>query len=130
MPVYQLVETFIKEEEINEYKTNKDLLTLNVSDAGMQMKFQNIDYGTKTKKLLKKLPNEQRKETVTVLRDCYINMAADLQKYIPFDVSFLRYLEYLDPASHKKAMSVARIGKLAQLLSQVITEQDVTLAQD
>ena len=35
MPVYQLVETFIKEEEINEYKTNKDLLTLNVSDAGM-----------------------------------------------------------------------------------------------
>ena len=58
MPVYQLVETFIKEEEISEYKTNKDLLTLNVSDAGTQMKFQNIDYGTKTKKLLKKLTNE------------------------------------------------------------------------
>ena len=48
----------MKEEEISEYKTNKDLLTLNVSDAGTQMKFQNIDYGTKTKKLLKKLPNE------------------------------------------------------------------------
>ena len=57
-------------------------------------------------------------------------MTADLQKYIPFDVSLLMYLEYLDPASLKKAISVARIGKLAQLLSQVITEQDGTLAQD
>ena len=90
------------------------------------MKFQNIDYGTKTKKL----PNEKRKETVTLLGDCYINMAADLQKYVPFDVSLLMYLKYLDPLSRKKAISVARIGKLARLLSQVITEQDVTLAQD
>ena len=57
-------------------------------------------------------------------------MTADLQKYIPFDVSLLMYLEYLNPASLKKAISVARIGKLAQLLSQVITERDVTLAQD
>ena len=121
-----MVERFIKEEEINEYKTNKGLLTLNASDADVLMKFQNIDYGTKTKKL----PNEKRKETVTLLGDCYINMAADLQKYVPFDVSLLICLKYLDPLSHKKAISVARIGKLARLLSQVITEQDVTLAQD
>ena len=36
---YPLVGQLIKE----------DLLTLNVSDAGMQMKLENIDYGTKTK---------------------------------------------------------------------------------
>ena len=57
-------------------------------------------------------------------------MAADLQKSLPLDVSLLMYLECLDPARHKKAISVARISKLAQLLSQVITEQEVTLAQD
>ena len=57
-------------------------------------------------------------------------MAADLQKSLPLDVSLLMYLECLDPARHKKAISVARISKLGQLLSQVITEQEVTLAQD
>ena len=36
--LYQLVGQFIKEDEINECKTNKDLQTLNVSDVGMQMK--------------------------------------------------------------------------------------------
>ena len=43
---------FIKKEETNECKTNKDLLTLRVSDAGMQIKLENINYGSKTKKLL------------------------------------------------------------------------------
>ena len=51
---YQLVGQFIKEDEINECKTNKDLLFLNVSDAGTQMKLENIDYGIRSKKLLKK----------------------------------------------------------------------------
>ena len=48
--LYQLVGWFIKENEINECKSNKDLLTLNVADAGTQKKLENIDYGTKTKK--------------------------------------------------------------------------------
>lgn len=43
----------------DEYKTNKDLLPLNVSEAGTQMKLENLDYGTKTKKLLKKLPKRK-----------------------------------------------------------------------
>ena len=51
---YQLVGQFIKEDETNECKTNKDLLFLNVSDAGMQMKLENINYGIRSKKLLKK----------------------------------------------------------------------------
>ena len=52
MLLYQLLRQFIKKEETNECKTNKDLLTLLVSDAGMQMKLENINYGSKTKKLL------------------------------------------------------------------------------
>ena len=47
----QLVGRFIREDEINECKTNKDLHILDVSgaDGGMQMKLEKIDYGTKTK---------------------------------------------------------------------------------
>ena len=75
--LYQLVGRFIKEDEINECKTNEDLLTLNVSDVGTQMKLENIDYGTKTKKLLKKLPEGKRKETTTAMRGSYANMATD-----------------------------------------------------
>ena len=67
--LYQLVGRFIKEDEINECKTNKDLLTLNVSNAGMQMKLENNNYETKTKRLLKNLPEGMRKETMTVMRD-------------------------------------------------------------
>ena len=67
--LYQLVGRFIKEDEVNECKTNKDLLTLNVSDAGMQMKLENNNYETKTKRLLKNLPEGMRKETMTVMRD-------------------------------------------------------------
>ena len=41
--LYQMVERCIKEDQINECKTSKDLLTLNVSDAGTQMKLKNIE---------------------------------------------------------------------------------------
>ena len=44
---YQFVGQFIKEDEMSECKTNKGQQTLNVSDVGMQMKLENIDYGTK-----------------------------------------------------------------------------------
>ena len=60
--------------------------------------------------------------TVTAMRDSYVNMAADLQKSLPLDVSPLMYLKCLYPANCKKTISVARIGKLGQLLSLVITE--------
>ena len=76
--LYQLVGQCIREDEINECKTNKDLLTLNVSDVGTQMKLENIDYGTNTKELLKKLPEGKRKETITTVRDSFVNMATDL----------------------------------------------------
>ena len=82
------------------------------------------------KKLFKKFPEGKRKETMTAVKDSYVNMATDLQKYLPLDVSLLMYLKCLDPANCKKAISVARIGKLGQLLSHVITEQEVTLVQD
>lgn len=58
MLLYQLVEWSIKE-EINACKTTKDLLTLNVSDARTLMKFQNINYGTKTKGLPKNYCREK-----------------------------------------------------------------------
>ena len=128
--LYQLVGRFIKEDDINECKPNKDLLTLNVSDAGTQIRLENNDYGTKTKKLLKKLPDGKRKETMTARRDSSVNMATDLRKSLPLDVLLLMYLKCLDPANCKKAISVARIGKLGQLLSHVITEREVTLVQD
>ena len=75
--------------EINECKANRNLLTLNVSDEAMQMKLENINYGSKAKKLHKKLPEGKRKDTLTEINDSYINMAADLQKFLPLDVSLL-----------------------------------------
>ena len=57
-------------------------------------------------------------------------MATDLQKSLPLDVSLLMYLKCLDTANCKKAISVVSIGKIAQLLSHVITEREVTLVQD
>lgn len=42
VPLYQLLEQFMKEDKIKECKTNKDLLTLNVSDAGMQIKLETL----------------------------------------------------------------------------------------
>ena len=81
----------------------------------------------KTKELLEKLLEGKRKET---MRDSYVNMATDLQKPHPLDGSLLMYLKCQDPANCKKAISVARIRKLGQLLSHVITEQEVTLVQD
>ena len=128
--IYQLVGRFIKEDEINECKTNKDLLTLNVSDAGTQMKLENIHYGTKTKKLLKKLLEGKRKETMAAMRDSYVNMETDLQKSLPLDASLLMHLKCPDPANCKKAISIVRIGKVGQLLSHVITEREVTSVQD
>ena len=65
---------------------------------------------------------------MTTMRDSYIDMASDLQKSIPLDVSLLIYLKYLDLVNWKKEISVVRIGKLAQLLPHVITEQEVTAA--
>ena len=109
------------------WKTNKDLLTLNVSDAVTQMKLENIDYGTKTKKLHKKLLEGKRKEIIAAIRDSYVNMATDLQKCFSLDASLLMYLKCLDPANCRKTISVARIGHLGQLLPHVITEQEVTL---
>ena len=44
--LYQLVRQFMKEDEINECKTNKDLRTCT------QIKLENIDYGTTTKKTI------------------------------------------------------------------------------
>ena len=58
---------------------------------------------------------------MTAIRGSYTNMATDL------DVSLLMYLKYLDPTNHKKEISVVRIGKLAQLLSHVITEQEIRI---
>ena len=52
MLLYHLLRQFIKKEETNECKTNKDLSTLLVSDTGMKMKLENINYGSKSKKLL------------------------------------------------------------------------------
>ena len=37
------------------------------------------------------------------------------------------YLDYLDPTNHQKEVSVVRIGKLAQVLTHVITEGEVTI---
>ena len=54
------------------------------------MKLEKIDYGTKTKNLIKKLPEGNRKETMTAMRVSYVNMVADLQKSLPLDVSLLR----------------------------------------
>ena len=51
MLLYHLLR-LIKKEETNECKTNKDLSTLLVSDTGMKMKLENINYGSKSKKLL------------------------------------------------------------------------------
>ena len=50
-----------KKRKKNEWKTNKDLLTLSVLDAGIQIKLENINYGSKTKKDLKKLWEGKRK---------------------------------------------------------------------
>ena len=58
---------------------------------------------------------------MTAIRGSYTNMTTDL------DVSLLMYLKYLDPTNHKKEISVVRIGKLAQLLSHVITEQEIRI---
>ena len=80
---------FTKEEETNECKTNTDLLTLSVSDAGMQMKPENINYGSKTKKILKTLPEGKKKQIMAAIRDCYMNTATDFQKSLPLDVSLL-----------------------------------------
>ena len=49
---------FTKEDQANECKANKDRLVLNVSDAGTQMELEEIDYGTKTKNLLKNYQRE------------------------------------------------------------------------
>ena len=91
------------------------------------MKLENIDYGTKTKKLHKKLLEGKRKEIMAAIRDFYVNMATDLQKCFYLDASLLMYLKCLDPANCRKTISVARIGHLGQLLPHVITEQEVTL---
>ena len=123
---YQLVGRFIKEEGTNKCKSNKDLLTLNVLDVDLQVKLENINYGCKTKKLCKKLPERKRKE----VKDSYINMAIDLQKYLPLDISLLMYQKCLDPANRKMRIPVVRIGKLAQLLSHAITDREVVLVQD
>ena len=123
---YQLVGRFIKQEGTNKCKSNKDLLTLNILDAGLQVKLENINYGCKTKKLCKKLPERKRKE----VKDSYINMAIDLQKYLPLDISLLMYQKCLDPANRKMRIPVVRIGKLAQLLSHAITDREVVLVQD
>ena len=123
---YQLVGRFIKQEGTNKCKSNKDLLTLNILAAGLQVKLENINYGCKTKKLCKKLPERKRKE----VKDSYINMAIDLQKYLPLDISLLMYQKCLDPANRKMRIPVVRIGKLAQLLSHAITDREVVLVQD
>ena len=60
--------------------------------------------------------------------DFYINMETNLQKSLPLDVSLLMRLKC--PENHKKVILVARIDKLGQLLSDVITERKVTLVQD
>ena len=62
MLLYQLVGWFIKEEEINECKTKKHSLTLNVSDTGAQIKLENINYASKTKELLRKYQREKGKK--------------------------------------------------------------------
>ena len=59
--LYQSLGQLTKEEEKSEWKTNKDLLTLSVLDAGIQIKLENINYGSKTKKDLKKLWEGKRK---------------------------------------------------------------------
>ena len=91
------------------------------------MKLENIDYGTKTKKIHKKLLEGKRKEIIAAIRDSYVNMATDLQKCFYLDASLLMYLKCLDPANCRKTISVARIGHLGQLLPHAITEQEVTL---
>ena len=62
--------------------------------------------------------------------DFYVNKATDLGKSLPLHVSLLMFLKCLDVANWKKAISVGRIGNLRQLLSHVISPQEVTLVQD
>ena len=64
------------------------------------------------------------------MKDSYINMAIDLQKHLPLDISLLMYQKCLDPANRKMRIPVVRIGKLAQLLSHAITDREVVLVQD
>ena len=59
--LYQSLGQLTKEEEKSEWKTNKDLLTLSVLDAGIQIKLENINYGRKTKRNLKELREGKRK---------------------------------------------------------------------
>ena len=114
---------FTKEEETNECKTNRDLLTLTVLHPGMQMKLE-----AKRKKYLKitRGKKEINYDSNEGLLYKYGNWSTD----IPLEVSLLIYLKYLDPANRKKEISVVKIGKLAQLLSHVINEREVTLVQD
>ena len=86
--LYQIVGRCIKEDQINECKTSKDPLTLNVSDAGTQMKLKNIDYGTKTKKLNKRGKEERNCDTNERLLGKYGNKSTEISSFrcFPLDV--------------------------------------------
>ena len=56
---------------------------------------------------------------MTAMWESFVNKATDLRKSLPLDASLLMHLKCLDPANRKKTKSVARIGKLEQLLPHV-----------
>ena len=75
---------------------------------------------------------QERKRTLCyqTLKGAYVKMAHYLQTRLPLDSALLIHLKCLGPSHRTSPWTVASFRKLCSLLPHVITEREISLAQD
>ena len=115
---------FLKVEHVTSLAAKK-LKSLDVSNAKLRKQFSDWNLGRETFKLLKKVSEEDRivfEKAVTV---AFTQAAAYLQKKLPLENKFLKYLSSLDPKCHGVDVACNAMKRLGSYFPNVIKEEEM-----
>ena len=124
-----LMKRFLKREAVDDL-SGKQLLSVNVKDTNLQLNEAHMVIGAKTERLLKKLSPFDQKRERDLMNKFFITIISYLQKMFPLGDNVLIAASALNPLKRKSNITSKSIKVLAKAFSHIVSEEEVSVAED